>query len=117
MKIAYIDCFAGASGDMLLGALLASGVDPKGLATELAKLNLKLTFRFVLGVPDPFYHNYALNLANQYCKHSLLITLNPRTVGNPITLIAQNMNALSEKRSRRLSKRTSLDIWSLSWSK
>ncbi len=40
MKIAYFDCFAGASGDMIIGAFLDSGVDFKMLEDELSKLNL-----------------------------------------------------------------------------
>ena len=40
MKIAYFDCFAGASGDMLLGALMDSGLSVDLLKNELAKLQL-----------------------------------------------------------------------------
>ncbi len=40
MKIAYFDCFAGAGGDMILGALLDAGLDIETLKTELAKLGL-----------------------------------------------------------------------------
>lgn len=40
MKIAYFDCFSGASGDMLLGALLDSGLSVDTLKSELAKLDL-----------------------------------------------------------------------------
>jgi pyridinium-3,5-bisthiocarboxylic acid mononucleotide nickel chelatase len=40
MKIAYFDCFAGASGDMILGALLDSGLSLEQLKQELAKLEL-----------------------------------------------------------------------------
>jgi uncharacterized protein (TIGR00299 family) protein len=40
MRIAYFDCFAGASGDMILGALLDAGVEPKVWQGELNKLNL-----------------------------------------------------------------------------
>jgi len=40
MRIAYIDCIAGASGDMLLGSLIAAGVDQKGLVQQLESLGL-----------------------------------------------------------------------------
>ncbi len=38
MKIAYLDCFSGISGDMLLGALLDCGLDVEQLRGELAGL-------------------------------------------------------------------------------
>ena len=40
MKIAYFDCFSGASGDMLLGAILDAGLDLGRLETELRRLPL-----------------------------------------------------------------------------
>ena len=40
MKIAYLDCFAGASGDMLLGGLLDAGLELDALRAELAKMDL-----------------------------------------------------------------------------
>ncbi|KPL19860.1 MAG: hypothetical protein AMJ92_01475 [candidate division Zixibacteria bacterium SM23_81] len=40
MRIAYFDCFAGISGDMILGALLDAGLELDSLRQELAKLSL-----------------------------------------------------------------------------
>lgn len=40
MRTLYFDCFAGASGNMILGALVGLGIDPDELKTELAKLDL-----------------------------------------------------------------------------
>ncbi len=40
MRIAYFDCFSGASGDMILGALMDAGLGVERLRAELAKLGL-----------------------------------------------------------------------------
>jgi hypothetical protein len=40
MKIAYFDCFAGISGDMTLGALIAVGADPERLREGLSGLGV-----------------------------------------------------------------------------
>jgi uncharacterized protein (TIGR00299 family) protein len=45
MRIAYLDCFAGISGDMFLGALIDAGVDPKILHNTVAALNLDATLK------------------------------------------------------------------------
>ena len=38
MRIAFFDCFSGASGDMILGALLDAGLELEDLRRELGKL-------------------------------------------------------------------------------
>lgn len=51
MRVAYFDCFSGASGDMILGALIDAGLSPRLLREELKKLHLskvRLTVRKVL---------------------------------------------------------------------
>ena len=40
MRIAYFDCFSGASGDMILGALIDAGVSPRRLREELTRLRI-----------------------------------------------------------------------------
>jgi len=41
MKTLYFDCFAGASGDMILGALVAAGVNPDRLRDQLSLLGVE----------------------------------------------------------------------------
>ena len=38
MRVLYFDCFAGASGDMILGAMVAAGIDPATLKSQLLLL-------------------------------------------------------------------------------
>ena len=40
MKTLYFDCFAGASGDMILGAMVAAGVEPGFLREQLSLLSV-----------------------------------------------------------------------------
>jgi hypothetical protein len=40
MRIAYLECFSGVSGDMFLGALVDAGVPPKLLEETVAALNI-----------------------------------------------------------------------------
>ncbi len=45
MRIAYLDCFAGISGDMFLGAMLDAGLPPQVLHEAISSLNLGATLR------------------------------------------------------------------------
>jgi uncharacterized protein (TIGR00299 family) protein len=40
LKVAYFDCFSGASGDMILGSLVDAGLELEALKGELGKLHL-----------------------------------------------------------------------------
>ena len=40
MRTAYLDCFSGISGDMILGALVDAGVALEDIASDLASLDL-----------------------------------------------------------------------------
>jgi pyridinium-3,5-bisthiocarboxylic acid mononucleotide nickel chelatase len=40
MRTLYFDCFAGASGDMILGALIAAGVEPEAFKQQLSLLSV-----------------------------------------------------------------------------
>src|SRR3954465_12984722 len=40
MKILFLDCFSGISGDMTVGALIDLGVKPSTLEWELSKLDI-----------------------------------------------------------------------------
>lgn len=44
MRIAYFDCFSGASGDMILGSLIDAGLSPRLLKEELGKLRLPTVY-------------------------------------------------------------------------
>src|SRR4030042_4868650 len=45
MKIAYFDCFSGASGDMILGALIDASLSARRLREELKKLKIPINLK------------------------------------------------------------------------
>src|SRR4030043_279974 len=45
MKIAYFDCFSGASGDMILGSLIDAGLSARRLREELKKLKIPINLK------------------------------------------------------------------------
>lgn len=45
MRIAYLDCFAGISGDMFLGAILDAGLSPQILHDAIASLNIEASLK------------------------------------------------------------------------
>jgi len=46
MRIAYLDCFSGISGDMFLGALVDAGVSPDLLRDTVRALNVGAELEF-----------------------------------------------------------------------
>ena len=59
MRIAYLDCFSGISGDMFLGALVDAGVSPKFLEDTVAALDIGARLeisRVVRGGAEPRRH-------------------------------------------------------------
>ena len=64
MKIAYLDCLSGISGDMTLGALIDAGVDPAAIQAGLDSLGLP---RCQLSVEETTRHGFrAVNVQVQH---------------------------------------------------
>lgn len=77
MKIAYLDCFSGLSGDMTLAALVDAGADRKAIERELAKLQLdgyRLEWRSVMktGV-----HALKVDVIDEYTEQPQATSTNP----------------------------------------
>jgi len=79
MRTLYFDCFAGASGDMILGALVAAGVEPRELVARLQSLdiaNWKIDFETVdrSGISSTYAHvQTAHEHAHRHLKDILAI--------------------------------------------
>lgn len=94
MRTLYFDCFAGASGNMILGALIAAGVDPAVLKSELTKLGLP-DFELVVTkvdrsgissmhvdvkIPDEKNHRHLPEIESIICESSLSGKVKERAV-------------------------------------
>ena len=70
MRTLYFDCFAGASGDMILGALVSAGADPEALRQQLSLLSVDgFSVDFTTVSKSGLSANYArVNTAHEH-KH------------------------------------------------
>ncbi|AQS57906.1 nickel pincer cofactor biosynthesis protein LarC [Desulforamulus ferrireducens] len=110
MKIAYFDCFAGISGDMLLGALVDLGLSPDTLKQELQSLGLsgyeitaqRVTRRGISGmkvdvtVTGDQPHRHLKDIL-QILEHSRLSETVKQDAKNIFTLLAQAEGKIHNK--------------------
>ena len=99
MKTLYFDCFAGASGDMILGAVVAAGVEPQALIEQLQSLNVsgwKIDFETVdrSGISSTYAH---VQTAHEHVH---------RHLGDIVKIIyASGLNNLVKDRAARIFSR------------
>ena len=94
MRTLYFDCFAGASGNMILGALVALGVDSEELKARLSKLSIAdfdIVFTTVdrsgissihaeVNVPDEHAHRHLHNIVKIIEDSDLSDTVKRRSI-------------------------------------
>lgn len=73
MTLAYFDCFAGASGDMLVGALLDAGLDQAAWREELSKLAL----------PEPYELSVEAVRKQGFAAKKMTVRLHGRPADTP----------------------------------
>src|SRR6266566_386231 len=92
MRTLYFDCFAGASGDMILGALIAAGVEPQAFTEHLSLLGLAgYTVKFEtvdragisatyarVQVPHEHAHRHLADILKVICDSRLSDTIKDR---------------------------------------
>jgi uncharacterized protein (DUF111 family) len=104
MRILYLDCFSGISGDMTVGALTDLGITPSTFEWELSKLDLgdcHLHFERqarggISGVKFDV-HSGATHDASQDDGHHPHETARPRITAKPVTnmIIGINLTTMS----------------------
>ena len=81
MKILYFDCFAGAAGDMILGALLDAGLPFDALKRALGSLG----FSGASGVRVGRYLTLSIDAASEQAAREQLDEMCGKLLANPIT--------------------------------
>ncbi len=106
MKTLYFDCFAGASGDMILGALVAAGVDSRQLAEQIELLgvaNYEIEFVTVDRSGISATHarvRTAPERQHRHLRHILQIIQDSRLSENVKKRAAQIFSRLAEAEAR-----------------
>ncbi|MFH1227617.1 MAG: nickel pincer cofactor biosynthesis protein LarC [Planctomycetota bacterium] len=102
MKIAYFDCFSGASGDMIIGALLDAGLPLPALRKTLGKLHLKPAVKIRCSKIERcglMGTGFSLATDDKHLSYNQMIniikrsTLSPRVKSDSLKILARLMAA------------------------